>query len=195
MRARMSLLIARLDFEHREIELRNKPQPMLEASPKGTVPVLILANGDVYDESLDIMEWALNQSDPNGWLKPDKDTQIGFIKTFEENFKPHLDRFKYANRFSHENDGQGVNSLKHRDLATAILLDHETRLKKNKCLFGPHPKLADIATFPFIRQFANADRPYFDGLDLPYVQKWLAQALESDVFRRCMVKVDLWQSN
>ena len=192
MRARMALFAAEVAFEHREIELKHKPQSMLDASPKGTVPVLVLDNGKILDESLDIMKWALDESDPFGWLSPQKATQFEYVQKFESSFKPNLDRYKYATRFAHENNGEGVNALDHRSAATALLEKMDNRLSVHGTLFGAQVTFADIATFPFVRQFANVDRSYFDELPITYVHKWLTALLQSDLFNRCMKKVPVW---
>lgn len=191
MRARMGLHACGADYEHREIVFRNKPTALLTASPKGTVPVFVFDDGKVLEESLDILLWSLDQNDPLGWIPTDTDTKaemLDFIKVVEDDFKPHLDRYKYANRYAEEK----AVATEHRAIGLEFLNSLEARLLDNPQLFGRDISLADIATFPFIRQFANTDRDWFDAQPLPHLQAWLADHLESDLFKTIMVKHDLW---
>lgn len=183
MRARMALAISGTAVETREVLLRDKPDAMLEASPKGTVPVLVLNNGTVIDESLAIMRWALARNDPESWLDGDDHELIAMI---DEPFKHHLDRYKYATQ--HDSDPD-----EHRAAAYALLKRFEARLTLHACLCGPTRSMADIASFPFIRQFANADREWFDAQPLPELRRWLAEQLDSELFASMMVKRPQWQ--
>ncbi|HCS18249.1 MAG TPA: glutathione S-transferase, partial [Erythrobacter sp.] len=149
MRARMALSSSGLEYEHREVVLRDKPPEMLEVSPKGTVPVLVTQTGTVIEESLDIMRHALAMKDPEGWLERD-DPEL--VAANDGPFKHHLDRYKYATRYA------DVDPEEHRSAALDILRQVEARLAKDAYLCGARRGLADIAIFPFIRQFANADR-------------------------------------
>ena len=181
MRARMSLLKSGVEVELREVILRDRPEHMMEISPKGTVPVLLLPDGTVIEESLDIMLWSLDES----WLAGDwKD----LIDVNDGDFKYHLDRYKYNNRYENV-----LSSEEHREHAVSILGTYEERLSKQAYLCGDSISLADIALSPFVRQFANTDRTWFDQLPLPYLLKWLEGILESNLFKACMVKHKQWQ--
>ncbi len=189
MRGRMALDVADIQLEHREILLKDKPAAMLEASPKGTVPVVVLPDGTVLEESVDVMMWALGQNDPEGWLQADiKAETHALIAANDGDFKHHLDRYKYATRY------EGAVSEKHRAEASKHLERLEARLSQTPQLFGDAPTLADIAIFPFIRQFANTDRAWFDTQAWPGVQRWLAGHLASERFGRVMKKWELWKS-
>lgn len=179
MRARMALWVAGIDVELREVSLRDKPTELMAASPKGTVPVLVLPEGRVIEESLDIMRWALAQQDPEGWLAAGEETD-SLIAANDGPFKFHLDRAKYANRYP------GVDPVFHRDEAVKLLLPLEDRLAKYPYLFGDRPSFADIAIFPFVRQFARADASVLGGL--PRLEAWLAALTESALFQSVIGK-------
>ena len=182
MRARMALLAAGVVCELREVKLARKPAAMLDASPKGTVPVLVLEEGRVIDESLDIMRWSLGRHDPEGWLAPDASA---LIVINDGPFKHHLDRYKYPER-------HGEDPVEHRGAAIALLKPLEVRLGANAFLCGPSRSLADVALFPFIRQFAETDRAYFDALDLPRLREWLAAHLAWELFTQTMERHEPW---
>ncbi len=185
MRARLALAVSGVCYEHREIILRNKPAHMLEISPKGTVPVLLLSDGTVLEESLDVMRWALEQSDPEEWLSG---TDEALIAANDRPFKHHLDRYKYATRY------EGANAEEHRAEARAILMQLEQRLSDRPFLSGARFGFTDAAIAPFIRQFANTDRDWFDAQDWPHLRKWLENFLASDLFQQIMQKHDLWEA-
>ncbi len=187
MRARMALYASGLTVELREIELKNKPAAMLAASPKGTVPVLVLPDGAVIDESRDIMIRALHENDPQGWLTGDQNTCINLIDRNDTAFKSALDRYKYPNRYPDE-DCSGA-----RDQCAAILSDLNERLGTSPQLLGDTVTMADIALFPFIRQCAFVDKDWFDTQDWPYLQRWLAGHLDSPLFAAIMKKYKPWQ--
>lgn len=191
MRARMAVKAAGQTCELREVVLRDKPQEMLEASPKATVPVLVLQDGTVIDESFDVMMWALKASDPLDWLKPQEgtlDELIELIGQCEDDFKPHLDRYKYANRYEDSSPEE------HRTKAEAFLQVLEERLRASSFLFGNKQSLADIGIAPFIRQFANTDRTWFDASPYPALQRWLADFIASETFTSIMSKNAQWLS-
>lgn len=190
MRARMALSISGADYEHREILLRNKPQAMLIASPKGTVPVLVLGGGRVIDESLDVMLWALAQNDPEDWLRARED-DLAFISAFEAGFKGNLDRYKYASRYD-ENLPRGAVDHSYRAKAVDALAPFEARLSDNPYLGGTARSLADIASFPFIRQFAAVEPDWWAEQPMGRVRDWLAGHIASDLFKGVMTKYDLW---
>ncbi|MEL7188313.1 MAG: glutathione S-transferase [Pseudomonadota bacterium] len=192
MRARMALWRASIAVELREVKLANKPPELIEASPKATVPVLLLDDGKVVDESIAVMRWALAQSDPDNWLSGD---DAALIEQNDGPFKHHLDRYKYPTRYPDENEGdETAFRLHHREQGLAILRTLDARLADTGQLSGERPTLADIALFPFIRQFANTDRAWFDALDLKHLQPWLAMHLDSDLFKSIMPKFAPWQT-
>lgn len=182
MRARLALAISGTRCELREVSLRSKPPAMLAASPKGTVPVLILPDGTVIDESIDIMRWALGRRDPEGWLSRD---DPALIAANDGSFKRNLDGYKYPGR--HAGD-----PLVHRDLGLEFLRDIDARLSAAGQLCGSTRGLADAAIMPFVRQFAAVDRQWFDAQPLPHLHKWLNGHLASDLFNRIMMRVKPW---
>ena len=182
MRARLALAISGARHEMREVRLSAKPAEMLAASPKGTVPVLVLADGKVIDESLDIMRWALAHSDPEGWLlREDPD----LIATCDGPFKYALDCYKYPDRHN-------ANPLEHRDQGLAFLRQLDDRLAGSRQLCGATRGLADAAIMPFVRQFAAVDPEWFAALPLPNLKVWLARHLGSALFKAIMLRVALW---
>ncbi|GAA0320810.1 glutathione S-transferase [Sphingomonas oligophenolica] len=176
MRARMALLISGTAFELREVALRAKPPEMLAASPKATVPVLVLPEGRVIDESLDIMRHALAQHDPEHWLEGD---DAGLIAANDGPFKHHLDRYKYADR-------HGSDPAEHRAAGLALLKPIEQRLTHSANLCGEGRSLTDIALIPFVRQFAGVAPDWFGAQALPGVQRWLGDHLASALFAAAM---------
>lgn len=181
----MALWIAGITVELREVKLSDKPPELAEASPKATVPVLVRPD-ETIDESMAIMRWALAQSDPENWLAGN-DNQL--IDRFDSEFKYHLDRYKYPNRYEHEHT-----RVDHRASGLAMLRDLDQRLATQKQLCGDHRTLADIALFPFIRQFANTDRAWFDGQTIPHLHFWLTRHLKSDLFAAVMPKFAQWSA-
>lgn len=190
MRARLALSISGQQCVLREIILRDKPQEMRNVSPKATIPVLVLPDGVVLEESLDIMMWALNKHDPQHWLMPETGSLEDMNQLITRNdgaFKDHLDRYKYATRYGPETD-----PVYHRGEGAIFLQSLEDRLSHHRQLFGDKPALADFALFPFVRQFANTDRDWFDKHPLPHLQKWLADHLASPLFSGIMNKWPVW---
>ena len=190
MRARMAIVYSGVTVELREVLLKNKPQCLLQASPKGTVPVLVMDNGQVIDESLDIMKWALNQHDPDYWLEPTADIVIKGQQLITENdgdFKTHLDHYKYADRYpQHSADF-------YRAQGEVFLNRLEQCLQHHPYLLTNSPGITDIAVFPFIRQFALVDRIWFQQAPYPRLQHWLQSLLDSLLFGRIMDKQVAWQ--
>lgn len=184
----MGLYVSGIDYEHREILLRDKPDSMLEASPKGTVPVFVKEDGQVIDESLDLLLWALSQNDPENWLEFGRGDDL--ITWCDGDFKHHLDRYKYASRYA--DVPRGAVNLDHRAKACAFLAALETQLSQHKYLRRDTPSLADIAIFPFIRQFAAVERDWWAAHDCTKVREWLAGFIASDLFKTIMVKHDVW---
>lgn len=185
MRARMALWAAGVTVELREVKLSTKPPELAEASPKATVPVLVLPDGTVIDESLAIMRWALAQNDPEGWLAGD---DAALIAVNDGTFKHHLDRAKYPGRYE-EDDGTD-----HRAAALTLLRPLETHLESATFLCGNTRSLTDIALFPFIRQFAHIDREWFASQPLPRLQDWLERHIASDLFTSIMPKFAPWKA-
>ena len=186
MRARMALKYAGIQVEHREIALRNKPQSMLLASPKGTVPVLCV-DGLVLDQSLDIMRWALTKSDSDGWREVDGEISQAWIEKNDGPFKALLDRYKYPDRFLDISQEDVLN--KAMDL---MLEPMETALQSSRYLMGNKLSWIDVAIFPFIRQFAAVNPQRFEKLPFPTIRVWLQQHLESELFNSVMDKHPTW---
>ena len=199
MRARLAMAASGRRCELREVVLRDKPPEMLAASPKGTVPVLIDADGHVLDESLDIMRWALARNDPQQWLAPERgslEDMLALIARFDNNdagFKFHLDRYKYATRYT-DDAGRAVDAATHRATASAFLDDLEARLANASFLFGNRPALADMAIAPFVRQFTIADTAWFEAQPWPRLRIWLAGLLDSAFWKGAMQKYPPWRS-
>jgi glutathione S-transferase len=196
MRARLALAIGGVKVEHREITLKNKPAEMLAASPKGTVPVLVLPGGEVIDESLDVMLWALRRNDPEQWLAPAQgsvDDMLALIAGNDGAFKRNLDRYKYPNRYAEESAGDAnAFALQQRGLGAAWLLQLEDMLAGD-WLFGARASLADMALLPFVRQFAHTDPAWFAAQPWPRLQAWLAQFEASALYASVMEKYSPWQ--
>lgn len=182
MRARMALYQAGVQCELVEVELKSKPAAMLALSPKGSVPVLQLLSGEVLDESLDIMRWALEQNDPAHWLPSSWAMSQSLIGENDGGFKSNLDRYKYPQRYP------AGNSVEARDKGLIFLRQLNTQLDGNTYLLGQQVSFADIAIFPFVRQFANTDAGWFADQTLPVVQLWLENLISSDLFKTIMEK-------
>ena len=181
MRARMALRYSGVPVEIVEVSLKAKPAEMLAISPKGTVPVLD-AGGQVIDESLEIMRWALAQNDPDNWLL-DGDSRIAeLIEANDQVFKVHLNRYKYAERYPEQP------MEVYRAEGALFLQRLDELLEGRDYLLAGHPSLADIALLPFVRQFAHVDREWFAQTPYPRLQAWLHNFLESDLFTSIMKK-------
>lgn len=210
MRARLALAISQARCELREVVLRDKPSELLQASAKGTVPVLVLAAplpltadpgspdkdvaaqgaGRVIEHSLDIMLWALRRNDPEQWLTPSMGTledMLAWIGECDGPFKQHLDHYKYPERYP------GTDPVAHRALAEPFLQRLNERLSTSPYLFGSHAALADRAIAPFVRQFAHTDKDWFAAQPWPALQAWLAGFLDSALFERVMQKYPVWR--
>ena len=191
MRARMAIQLAGIKCELREVRLSNKPEHMLEVSPKGTVPVLVLEN-KVIDESNDIINWVLNKhkifevdlSNEKSNLTKD------LIKLFDEKFKFHLDRYKYATRY--ENSDKDL----HRSECLDMLIDLEKIVPESNWIFGEDINKLDISILPFIRQFRIADTAWFDSREnIKKLQNVLNNLLESKLFEDVMYVYDVWKKD
>ena len=187
MRARMALKYAGVEVDIREIALRDKPQSMLKVSPKGTVPVLLLADGTVLEESLDIMHWALKQSDKDGWLSVDSERSQALITENDGSFKQALDKYKYAIRFPEQP------AETYRAEGEVFLQKLEALLNQTNYLLAEHISMADIAIFPFIRQFSGVDAAWFETAHYPKLKAWLKGLIEFELFVSIMEKQPTYQ--
>lgn len=189
MRARLVLYQAGIRYEHREVELKAKPEAMLRASPKGTVPVLVCTDGTVIDESYRIMLWGLQQNDPARWLDVDRESADALIQTNDTEFKPWLDRYKYPVRITE----QAI--VDARDMGVKFIEKLEQLLADNAGLglAAQRWTLVDAAIFPFVRQFAGVDRPLFDASTYQLTAQWLKTWEQSSVFEAIMKKHKVWK--
>jgi glutathione S-transferase len=192
MRARLGILFADLEVELREIVLKNKPPQMLAISPKGTVPVLELVEDDngkwpVIEESREILEWALQQNDPQGLLNVDLTRANALMERNDTEFKHWLDRYKYADRHPE------LSQLEYLQKGEVFLQELENLLASSRYLLGGTISIADIGILPFVRQFAHVDRETFYNLPYPNLQQWLREWLEHPTFKQVMVKYQPWQ--
>ncbi len=189
MRARLAIAASEQTCALREVVLRDKPAALLQASAKGTVPVLVLTDGAVIDESLDIMRWALQCNDAHGWLPREQgalQTTLSCIAECDGPFKRNLDRYKYPHRY------QLANGLADRDLGAAFLAGLESALSDQSFLNGAHFGLADAAIAPFVRQYAHTDAAWFTAQPWRRLQLWLAEFEESALFVAAMHKFEPW---
>lgn len=188
----MTLCYSGVQVELREVVLRDMPRELLVCSPKATVPVLVLPDGQVLEESRDIMEWALAQHDPDHWGpqpgSPEAGAARDLIAANDLEFKPQLDRYKYAERYPQHPPAW------YRSQGEYFLDDLEQRLAYHNWLLGDHISIADIAIFPFIRQFALVDRAWFDASNRPNLRHWLEGLLQAELFTAVMHKYPPWRS-
>ena len=192
MRARLAIVLAELKVELREIVLKNKPAQMLAISPKGTVPVLELVETDgssrrVIEESRDILQWALEQHDPQAVLDVEPASAQALIEQNDNEFKHWLDRYKYSDRYPE------LSQLEYRERGEVFLQVLETLLAKHRYLLGDTISSADIGIMPFVRQFAHVDQDVFYQLPYPHLQQWLRDWLQHPAFQQVMVKLPAWQ--
>lgn len=189
IRARLALAHAGLACELREVNLRAKPQALLDASPKGTVPVLVLADGQVIDQSLEVMLHALRGNDPDAWLAPTAgslDEMLALIGRNDSFFKQALDRCKYPERYNAEE----VNQAQADAITWLAALDDQ--LADTGYLFGLNPSLADMALRPFVRQFARIDEAQWAEQPWPHLQDWLQRWIDSALFAEVMETYPGW---
>ena len=187
MRARMALLASGAQVVLREVLLKDKPPELLAASPKATVPVLVLPDGDVIDESLDIMQWALEHHDPLGWLAEDT-LDSEWIRECDGDFKHWLDHYKYSERYLEHT------AEDYRERAEVFIQKLEDRLSVSAWLGGKATNAVDVALFPFIRQFAGVDTSWWKAAPYPQLKLWLESWLNSVLFSAIMVKYSRWES-
>ncbi len=179
MRARMALKLANIQVEIREVSLRDKPSLMLQVSPKGTVPVLVLPDGKVIDESLDIMLFALLNQLSAGHLD---EVSRGLITENDTSFKRALDAYKYPERYPQKSQ------IGHRADGEVFLQKLEDLLQQHAYLLGTTESLVDMAIFPFVRQFAAVDGAWFENAHYAKLRAWLKGWTESELFNSIMEK-------
>jgi len=184
IRARMALKQAGIVFSLVEVSLRQKPQALLELSPKATVPVLHCADGRVLDQSLDIMHWALSQNDPAHWLDTaDQPDNVTLLQANDGVFKHWLDRYKYFERYPERTQEA------YRDEAVLSMVKPlERRLAQRPYLGGDTAGLTDVAIFPFVRQFAAVEPEWFAASPWTATRDWLSGWTQSDLFTVVMAK-------
>ena len=182
IRSRLALHQANIDYESIEISLKDKSSEFLALSPKGTVPVLVDVNGEVIEESLEIMLWALNQNDPACWLLNDENTSSTLIDENDLNFKKNLDRYKYADRFPEHSKEY------YRSQCEIFLNLLNDKLQTNHYLMAERITFADVAIFPFIRQFALVDEDWFLNSKYQELKKWLNDFKNTEMFQEVMKK-------
>ena len=197
MRARLALYHCAIQYEHREVVLRSKPESLRIYSPKATVPVLVLPHSNISDtpevieESLDIMHWALSESPNEEWLAPykqsEKEVMFRWIRDCDTEFKHYLDRYKYADRYPESSADS------YRDKACEFIHRLDVELSHRPFLLGQKICLADMAILPFVRQFAHVDKTWFFNESFSGVQSWLKRFLESPLFLSIMNKYSAWQ--
>ena len=191
MRARMALKLTNIKCEIREVRLNNKPKQMIDKSPKGTVPVLVLQK-KVIDESNDIIEWALSSNNIfDGNIDHDQiNLTNNLIELFDSKFKYNLDRYKYATRY------ENINKDKHKKECLEILINLENLISNEGWILGSKINKLDISILPFIRQFRIADIEWFDKQNkIKGIQKILFNFLDSNLFKEVMYKYDVWEEN
>ena len=193
MRARLGLLQAKQTVALRDIVMTNKPQEMLAVSPTGTVPLLLLDDSSVIDESLDIMMWALKQNDPNNLLysnQPDTlPNMLTLINRSDTEFVASLDKYKAAARYHDSNEQE------YREQCELFIVHIEQRLEACNYLMGPHPSLADYAILPFLRKFSRIDRKWYLQAPYPKLQRWLNTHYENPLYSKAMKKYPHWVAN
>ena len=187
MRARLAMYYSKINYEHREISLKNRPRELYNISSKGTVPVLELQTGKVIDESFEIMEWAISLNDPQKWFYNSKKKQLEAVFVNDFYFKKWLDKYKYHVRYPEHQKSF------YRSECEKILYNYEKTLKGSQNLFGDQISLGDIALLPFIRQFANVDINRFNTIFVN-LSKWLEQLEQLDIFNNMMKKFDVWEN-
>jgi len=193
MRARIAIFKAKQTILLRDIVLSNKPKEMLASSPKATVPVLVLPNGKVLEESFDVMLWALNETDPNNLLHSKSETalpeMLSLIGVFDSEFKTCLEQYKCAKRYRENN------IIECREACEQFIRTIEHRLNSHAFIMSEKESLADIALLPFIRQFARVERQWYLQSPYPKVRQWLNHYLQSPMFTKVMAKYPLWTEN
>jgi len=190
MRGRLAIFKAKQTVLLRDLVLSNKPIEMMAVSPKGTVPVIVLANNSVIEESLEVMLWALQITDPDNLLHcNDKEAlpaMLLLINEFDTDFKSCLEAYKCAKRYQEDNITEC------RIACEAYIKRLEQRLTEQTFLMSDKESLLDIALMPFIRQFGRIERQWYLQSPYPHVRQWLNRYLQSSVFTKVMAKHPLW---
>ena len=187
MRARMALAASGAEVMLREVLLKDKPAELLAASPKATVPVLVLSDGRVVEESLDVMQWALEYRDPLNWLEGEA-LESDWISACDGDFKHWLDRYKYSERYPEHT------AEDYRQKAETFVQKLENQLSGSDWVGGETANAVDVALFPFIRQFAGVDPSWWQQAPYPKVRLWLENWLNSALFSAIMAKYPRWES-
>ena len=190
MRARAAIIASGIRVELREVMLRDKPAAMLAASPTGSVPVLVLPDNKVIDESWDIMLWALRLHDPQGWLGTDEchvQAAGGWVVENDNTFKHNLDRYKYPEKFHQQPQSA------YRSACEKFIQQLEQCLCARHYFLCDTFTLADAALLPFVRQFAAVDATWFAAAPYPAVRAWLDKFTTSELFARVMQKFPVWK--
>lgn len=190
MRAHMALKNSGLKIELREVVLKDMPDELLTISAKATVPVLVLPDDRIIDESWDILKWALEKNDPGNWLGENNQFLPGaemLVETNDFSFKNDLDHYKYADRFPEHSEKD------YRDACEEFIEELEEMLSENSYLLRDQISIADIAVFPFIRQFSLVDKNWFDRSGYQNVQRWLEKLITTELFQDVFQKHDVWE--
>ena len=185
IRARLALANSGIKVELREVKLSDKPVEFLALSSKATVPVLQLSDGRILEESLDIIEWALSNADPDGWLVEDKDA---LINENDDVFKPLLDQYKYADQYTL------LSQHEHRAAALPFLMLLDSKLQDSDYLTGSQLSRVDISIMPFIRQFAGVEPDWFAQSEFIALRHWLQKLIDSHLFKKVMRKYSFWEA-
>lgn len=190
MRARLAIFKSQRAVELRDVKLTNKPAAMLKASPKGTVPILVVSASRVIDESLDVMLWCLGESDPDNLLRSsivELSDLLAFIDIYDSEFKPSIERYKCAKRY-HETNLEAC-----RNDCEVYIQDLERRLSEHAFVMGEDESLVDIAILPFIRQFAKVERQWYVQSSYKNLKRWLNNYLQSALFNKVMAPYQIWE--
>jgi glutathione S-transferase len=190
MRAHMALKYAGLKIILREVELSDLPAEVLAVSPHATVPALVISENEYMDESSDIVKWAVQQNDPENWLGENNeylnDAEM-LVETNDYSFKEDLDHYKYADRHPEQTMEY------YRQRCEEFLEELNEMLEQSNFLLADHITIADIAVFPFIRQFAMVDKQWFDQAPYPELQRWLDLILNTEHFSEAFKKHEIWK--
>ena len=190
MRAHMALKYSGIKTELREVDLNDYPPQALKISAKATVPVLLLPDGTVIDESWDILKWSLAQNDPDNWSGENGEHELDaeiLIETNDFSFKEDLDHYKYADRYPEHSEEY------YRQACEVFIKELEEMLSENRFLLADQISLADIGVFPFIRQFSQVDKEWFDAAPYPNVRRWLNQLIDMELFQQVFQKHEIWK--
>lgn len=193
MRARLGIMHAHQVVVLRDIDMNNKPEEMLSISPKGTVPVLLLSDGTVIDESIDVMIWALNQSDPNNLLYAHDEGMLSvmleLIYRSDTEFVDALQKYRAASRYHDDNE------VEYRDMCCEWLMEIEQRLSQHAYIMGNTPSLVDYALLPFIRQFSRVDKKWYGQASFPSLRDWLIRQYNNPIFSKVMTVYPKWHQD